>query len=365
MSSDTDPIVPRGGEADKAAAEVVPTEEAIPLVIPLAVPAGEPPSLPSSVPPSLPASATVPRRPPRPGLVEAVLWCVVFLLTQVTAALATSAAILAGLAVQQESPWQFVEEQLQGLGAARAAGASDASVGPVSVPRPIAEALVYGMLMAQLAAWGLIRVTLRRVIGPDWKEQIGWRRPAAVQVVLVVLALPAFMICAGGLQELLQRLLPQVQLETGDTLRGLFQHSPWVVTLLAAAVGPGVVEEVWCRGFLGRGLIGRYGVVGGVFWTSVLFGLLHVDPAYAVVTAAMGAYLHFVYLVSRSIAVPILLHTLNNAVAVIVTLTQAGPAALGVDGASLPLLTYLVAALVLVAISLVMVKASARNRWLV
>jgi hypothetical protein len=53
----------------------------------------------------------------------------------------------------------------------------------------------------------------------------------------------------------------------------------------------------------------------------MLFGLLHMDPSLILVTGLMGAYLHFLYLASRSIWVPVLLHMLNNGFAVIVILT--------------------------------------------
>jgi hypothetical protein len=81
-----------------------------------------------------------------------------------------------------------------------------------------------------------------------------------------------------------------------------------------------VVEERWCRGFLGRGLSARYGLVLGVLTTSVLFSVMHVDPSQLLVIALMGAYLHFVYLASRSIWVPIILHASNNGLAILLAL---------------------------------------------
>jgi hypothetical protein len=89
---------------------------------------------------------------------------------------------------------------------------------------------------------------------------------------------------------------------------------------LAVGLGPGVVEEIWCRGFLGRGLTARYGLVLGVILTSIIFGLLHCSLTYAIPTACMGLYLHFVYLTSRSLWISILLHTLNNSAAIVATL---------------------------------------------
>jgi len=89
--------------------------------------------------------------------------------------------------------------------------------------------------------------------------------------------------------------------------------------VLTIGLGPGLGEELWCRGFLGRGLVGRYGYFVGVLLTSFFFGLLHLDPAYAVVTAGMGVCLHYVYLMTRSLLMPMMLHFLNNSFGVLST----------------------------------------------
>ena len=104
-------------------------------------------------------------------------------------------------------------------------------------------------------------------------------------------------------------------------LNSVFGAFPWPLTVLAVAIGPGVVEEFWCRGFLGRGLSARYGLVTGVLLTSILFALMHVDPSLLLPIALMGAYLHFVYFVTRSIWAPILLHAMNNGVSILLALT--------------------------------------------
>ena len=126
-----------------------------------------------------------------------------------------------------------------------------------------------------------------------------------------------------------------------ETLNGLFRHVPWYITFLSVSLGPAFVEEMWCRGFLGRGLSARYGLAGGVVITSLLFGLLHMDPSQLLVITLMGAYLHFVYLASRSIWVPILLHMLNNGLAIFIALTQQGPAELDVEPKLLAPIYYL------------------------
>src|SRR5262249_37992562 len=92
---------------------------------------------------------------------------------------------------------------------------------------------------------------------------------------------------------------------------------PWAFAVLVIGVGPGIVEELWCRGYLGRGLVGSHGVVLGVLAASFCFGLIHGDPCQGMMAMVMGLWLHFVYLTTRSLILPMLLHFVNNSIAVL------------------------------------------------
>lgn len=256
--------------------------------------------------------------PARPGFLEAILWCVLFLAAQVTGAVLGMACVLGAYALGSEKPGTFLLDQLAGLGQATAATAPPGGRPPV--PTEIGQSLAWGMLAAQVASLALIRFVVPRRVGPDWKRQLGLRTPWGFHVLLVVLLLPGFMLLADGIQEILSRLTNIRMPVAPGALNQVFAPWPVWLTILTVGVGPGVVEELWCRGFLGRGLCARYGLILGVVLTSAFFGLLHVDPMYAVVTGCMGAYLHFVYLASRSIWVPVLLHTLNNSLAMLAVL---------------------------------------------
>jgi membrane protease YdiL (CAAX protease family) len=229
------------------------------------------------------------------------------------------ACVLGVHALRADKAYDFLLDQLAGLGKATAATAPPEGRPPV--PFEIGQSLAWGMFAAQVASLALILIVVPRRVGQDWKRQIGLRRPWWFHVLLVVLLLPGFMLLSDGIQEILSRLTSIRMPVAPGALNQVFARWPWWLTVLTVGIGPGAVEELWCRGFLGRGLCGRYGLAVGVILTSVLFGLLHVDPMYAIVTGCMGAYLHFVYLASRSIWVPILLHALNNGLAMLAILS--------------------------------------------
>jgi membrane protease YdiL (CAAX protease family) len=95
---------------------------------------------------------------------------------------------------------------------------------------------------------------------------------------------------------------------------GQAHYALWFM-LLVIAVGPALNEELFCRGFLGQGLVGRYGALIGVLITSVIFGVIHCNIPQGIWAFVLGCALHLAYLATRSFWVPVLLHFVNNAAA--------------------------------------------------
>ena len=108
---------------------------------------------------------------------------------------------------------------------------------------------------------------------------------------------------------------------------------PGMVFVLA--VLPAVGEELVFRGVIGRGLVARGGVVHGIFLTSLLFAMAHINPAHAMSVFPLGVLLHVVHLATRSILAPILLHFLINGWAAVLTKATLSMPNRGIDPALL------------------------------
>ena len=145
------------------------------------------------------------------------------------------------------------------------------------------QLLAPALFMSQLLVIGFSLLVLRLVVGKQWTRKIGLRLPALKHVALALAGLPALSILGGAVGELARKHLwgfhdwgldVESQVKQMATL-------PLAFLILMIGVGPGIGEELWFRGFLGRGLVGRYGVIVGVLITSFFFGAMHVDPPQA------------------------------------------------------------------------------------
>jgi membrane protease YdiL (CAAX protease family) len=93
-----------------------------------------------------------------------------------------------------------------------------------------------------------------------------------------------------------------------------------VEAVLALALAPALAEEIFFRGALLSLLSQRLGAGWGLLLSSLLFGLLHLDPAQGGAAAVLGLYLGALTLRTGSIHAAILCHGLNNLMAILAAL---------------------------------------------
>lgn len=302
-------------------------------------------------------------RPPHPGFWFSLGWALLFFVVVNGTLIVSLIGILAVEALRSGDPKTYLEKLAQ-----MEAGADEAGNGAEDegqrIPPELGRALAPAIGIAQVTSLVFALLVVRLVLGSDWTRLLALRAPSATQVVLVLLGLPAFLLLPSLVAELARELFRQAGMKDigyQKDLEQLFKGWPMWYGILMIGVAPGIIEELWCRGFLGRGLVGHYGPVLGVLLTSALFGLLHVDPPHVVATAVMGVALHYMYLMTRSLWVPMLLHFLNNSLAVV--LTQRPDLAGEAANADVPGIVYMAAGILAAAVAYALYRARARLVW--
>jgi hypothetical protein len=141
-----------------------------------------------------------------------------------------------------------------------------------------------------------------RTVG--WKELTKW-----------LLALVLFVACHDTLTYLMDRpLVPQFMFTVYET--AYFTPLLWLAMVIVAPLS----EEVFFRGFLFKGIeYSRFGAVGAVIFTSLAWAIMHLQyDMYGIFALLLGGLLlGYARLKSRSLYVPIAMHTLQNIVATV------------------------------------------------
>jgi membrane protease YdiL (CAAX protease family) len=186
---------------------------------------------------------------------------------------------------------------------------------------PAGVAAFWAGISIALVVAGLGQMFLRVVLGAGWYRRLIEPASSASTAALSVglLGLLVGVAWAGFvmLRPEMKRLLPERGALMGmEDIEEMFRNWPLATVVLGASVFPALSEELWCRAYLGRGLVGIHGRFWGVLLTSFLFGLIHIDPCQGTMAVVMGLVLHAVYLATRSLLAPMLVHFLFNALSV-------------------------------------------------
>ncbi len=267
-----------------------------------------------------------PRPRPQPNFWWALLACAGLFVVQTVGVVVVWLVVWLAWCVADGDLRANAEADINSFQAASMPPGAEGTPPPPMSPRMavgVTAGVVGGFVAMFLYAWLLARL----VFGRGWTRTVAFRRPGVWQLLIAWLVfLPGMMYTVEGLDTLV-RSLTSSRNASYDAMQAALTASPLWLGLLAIAIGPGVVEELFCRGFLARGLVGRHGWVFGVFLTSLLFGVLHMEPIHVLMTMFMGVGLHFTLATSRSLWVPILLHATNNGTWVVsaLGLTQTTP----------------------------------------
>jgi len=218
-----------------------------------------------------------------------------------------------------QSSWSLKEMVLAGLAAILIVVLGAVQIGALMVvlgADPLAEPaspwlavgtmLLEGLIIIPAWVWGPSRH------GGGWRR-LGFRGFELKHLLLVLLAFVGVMAINGAWSLVSSELdlsgQPDMLPMFGEGLTGL---------ALALVLGAGVVpvaEEVFFRGFLYQGLRDRWGVLGAVMASSLVFAAVHMIPSVLLPIFIMSLLMTWVFERSGSLWTCILLHASINGLA--------------------------------------------------
>ena len=135
---------------------------------------------------------------------------------------------------------------------------------------------------------------------------------------LTILLMPLRGIAGFLAQMLIEGSLESLQVRQEIVTAGGLSWAGLVVTLLGVGIVAPISEELFFRGLIHRWFQGRFGLPVRLFLSSALFGLAHADSAGVVAASfVLGVVLALAYERSRSLWLPIAIHSVNNSIAVV------------------------------------------------
>lgn len=173
-------------------------------------------------------------------------------------------------------------------------------------------------IQAMLAQAAFLIVYLYFNRGVDYKKaskinvRLGW------QNVLICIAIA--IICIFGFSFLTQisdEFLTYIGFKLETSILPLDNAGWLVLNIILLAAVPAVLEELVFRGIILNAFRKKTGDVASIFISAALFSLMHCSPQQTVFTFVFGIVLAFVVVKTGSVVSSMIIHFLNNAIAVI------------------------------------------------
>ncbi len=164
------------------------------------------------------------------------------------------------------------------------------------------------MIPAQLAGQIMMGIYLWKA-GYISTQKATWSLVSAPYLICSGLAI----LTAGFLVSALMGLLdwiPNIMEQSFDILQ-----SGWGGILAIAIIGP-VLEELLFRGAITKALLQQYNPTKAILISALLFGVFHINPAQILPAFLIGILLAWTYYKTGSLIPCILMHILNNSLAV-------------------------------------------------
>ena len=108
------------------------------------------------------------------------------------------------------------------------------------------------------------------------------------------------------------------EVDFGEEPKGFFG---FLITFIATASVPALVEEFACRGIV-LGILKKYGEGFAIITSSIVFGVMHGNFEQIPFAIIVGLILGYIYVKTNSIWICTAVHCVNNAVSVIFTYLQ-------------------------------------------
>ncbi len=177
-----------------------------------------------------------------------------------------------------------------------------------------------GILLGELLAILIPTALAVLVLRADATTTLRLRLPSTTDLLLALPLAASLVVINDQLSNLTSQVFP-IPEEFRESIVSLLRAETayeWIIRILGLAVGAAVAEEVLFRGFIQKSLEqSSLGRAGAILLTSFLFAVMHVIPQGLASYTLAGVVLGITAIATDSILIPILIHAVNNASAII------------------------------------------------
>ncbi len=175
-----------------------------------------------------------------------------------------------------------------------------------------------GLFMTQLMIVGL-PLLFAYYIKTDFKKTFSLNKIKLKDILGGVIIWSGRFILINLITQIILHLFPQ-NMEVVEALNdAIIIKDNLFINLVVVALMPAICEEMFFRGFVFTSFKGKKSYKAAIIFSGILFGFMHMDFLRIIPTSILGIIFAYTVYKSGSIFVAMLLHFINNSVAVLVS----------------------------------------------
>jgi uncharacterized protein len=209
-------------------------------------------------------------------------------------------------------------------------------VGGTRINRENVNLLRLFTMLGQIVLIFAPTLLLSRLLSRKWQTVFPLRAPSWQESVAAVIALlslqrifEVYMYFQDNIPipDVIRKLIDPIRQMLDEMVKALLQSSSvheFLFVVVVVALVPAIVEEFLFRGLVQKSFSRSMKPLPAALLTGTIFGLFHLNPFEAIPLIGIGCFLGFLRYKSASMVLPVLLHFLNNLLAVIAVTFKMG-----------------------------------------
>ena len=125
-------------------------------------------------------------------------------------------------------------------------------------------------------------------------------------------------LAAAFIGDAMSRMMPPTPEWFDDAMSQIMDAPIWI-TLISVSIFAPLFEEWLCRGIVLRGLLQKTSPTAAILVSAVFFAVLHMNPWQALAAFILGTLFGYVYYKTGSLKLTMLMHCVNNTMAVVLS----------------------------------------------
>jgi len=180
------------------------------------------------------------------------------------------------------------------------------------------ESLIYGIsiIIVNILSFGLVIFIGYKKTKQKFNEVFKFNKVSLDYWLAIIVFMIGFIIVSSEIDNIINYFFPMT-----DFLQDMFEtiliKQMFVISIILVGIVPAITEEMFFRGAILNGFAENYSNKKSILISSLLFGIIHLNPWQFVTAFIIGLILAWVYINTKSIILCIYMHFFNNMMSLI------------------------------------------------